>query len=239
MNWSYQLNDKRDYILKFRELIPEWRTRRVDKAWYKQKFEWRLEFNFSAGGEDARHWSLDHRWRQLLEECEANGWNFRRRREIFCTIFTSDHALLDHVLSRDEYTSGIVSLEYTSDSYLTELTNQICGDAITDIKFVSHVPHHRYQVYLGGFDWKDPVTQPVTEYLVDNKEEFIFKGYYQEIINRIDKAKTRERVDQWGRYQGVYDGFNFFAKSTDDILMLHMIAPGKIRKIVKLMERKK
>jgi hypothetical protein len=239
MNWSYQLNDKRDYILKFREQLPDWRIRRVDKAWYKQKFEWRLEFNFSASGDDARHWALDHRWRQLLEVCEANRWIFRRRREVFCTIFTSEHELLDHVLASDEYKSGIVSVEYTSDSYLTELTNQICGDAITDIKFVSHVPLHRYQVYLGSFEWKDSTIQSVTEYLVTNKDEFIFKGYYQEIIHRLHKAKEKERLDKWGRYQGVYDGFNFFAKSTDDILLLHMIAPGKIRKIVKLMERKK
>jgi hypothetical protein len=110
------------------------------------------------------------------------------------------------------------------------LTNAVCGDAVTDIKFVSHLQtDFIYQVYLGGLEWKDPCKEAITTYLCNNFNEFSFRGYYKEIIQRASR--------KWGHYESVYDGFNFFAKSTEDILMLHMIAPGKIRKIVKIMEK--
>ena len=211
----------------------DWRCRSADKSWYKPKFEWRIEFDFSAGS-DARHWPIDHRWVQFLTVCEEKGWQYRKRREIFQCIYTNELELLDLVLNSEEYRTGINEIEYSSDTYLSELTNAVCGDAVTDIKFVSHLQtDFVYQVYLGGIEWKDPCKEAITSYLCNNRNEFSFRGYYAEIIHRA----SLRRPNQWGHYESVYDGFNFFAKSTDDILMLHMIAPGKIRKIVKIMEK--
>jgi len=230
------LNDKNYYIQAFKSLLKPYQFTKVDKVWYKPKFEWRIEFNFSRQDSIGRH-SIDNRWQTLLRECELNLWEFRRRREAWCNIYTSEIDLLEHLLTNEKYRTAIVSVEYTNEQYMNELDNQINLDSITDIKFVKHVPEYRYQVFLGGFEWgNDSVKRPLTEYLVTNRDEFLFKGYYQEIIHR---CKNNNLVDNFGRYSGVYDGFNFYAKSTDDILMLHMIAPSKIKKIVKLMERVK
>lgn len=217
-------------------MLKPYQFTKVDKVWYKPKFEWRIEFNFSRQDSIGRH-SIDNRWQTLLRECELNLWEFRRRREVWCNIYTSEIDLLEHLLTNEKYRTAIVGVEYTNEQYMNELDNQINLDSITDIKFVKHVPEYRYQVFLGGFEWgNDSVKRPLTEYLVTNRDEFLFKGYYQEIIHR---CKNNNLVDNFGRYSGVYDGFNFYAKSTDDILMLHMIAPSKIKKIVKLMERVK
>ena len=233
--WSYQLN-KNQYIQKFEALgLPQWRIRCVDQTWYKQKFEWKIEFNFSTHPEDRRY-SVDNRWIQILRECEDLKFEFRKRREVWTSIYTSDAGLLEHIISREEYRTAIVSLEYTNNSYLEKRGSQTQLEAITDIKFVKTVPEHCYHIFLGNFQWReDHIKRPLTEYLVANSNEFLFKGYYQELITRC--RKNPDDLNHYGNYQGVYDGFNFFAKSTDDILLLHMIAPSKIKKIIKLMER--
>jgi hypothetical protein len=66
---------------------------------------------------------------------------------------------------------------------------------------------------------------------------YLFKGWFQEIIFRFGSANPVANYS--GHQITIGDGFNFFAKSTDDILLLHLMAPGKIRKIVKLMEKQK
>jgi hypothetical protein len=178
---------------------------------------------------------VDHRWTDLIQECERNLWSYRRRREVWGNFYTSDLDFLEHIVSNEKYSIALVSVEYTDDRYISELSNQINLDAITDIKFVKIVPEYCYQVFLGNFEWgNDPIRRPLTDYLATNSDEFLFKGYYQELIHRFKNGLAE---DHYGRYSGVYDGFNFYAKSTDDILMLHMIAPSKIKKIVKLMER--
>ena len=229
--------NKNLYIQKFKDLgIKSYQMRQVDQTWYKPKFEWKIEFNFSH--EDRKYRSYaDHRWVDLLEDCHNNEWIFRKRREVWCNIYTTDTRLLDHVLTEEKYSGAIVGIEYTSDMYLSELTEQVCGDAVTDIKFVKTVPDHRYQVYLGNFDWRDPHQLTLTEYLSNNKDVYLFKGWFQEIINRFGTANPVANYS--GHVITIADGFNFFAKSTDDILMVHMIAPGKVRKIVKLMEKQK
>ena len=229
--------NKNLYIQKFKDLgIKSYQMRQVDQTWYKPKFEWKIEFNFSH--EDRKYRSYaDHRWVDLLEDCHNNEWIFRKRREVWCNIYTTDTRLLDHVLTEEKYSGAIVGIEYTSDMYLSELTEQVCGDAVTDIKFVKTVPDHRYQVYLGNFDWRDPHQLTLTEYLSNNKDVYLFKGWFQEIINRF--GSKNPVINYSGHQIVVNDGFNFFAKSTDDILMVHMIAPGKVRKIVKLMEKQK
>jgi hypothetical protein len=229
--------DKNQYLQKFKDLgLQTWRIRQVDQTWYKQRFEWKIEFNFSTQDKSYGRYMVDHRWVQLLRECEVLNFEFRKRREVWTTIYTSDSNLINHILDREEYRTAIVSLEYTNDLYIKERGNQTQLEAVTDIKYVKHPTEFCYHVYLGNFEWEDnSVKQPLTEYLAANSNDFLFKGYYQEVIDRCKKHVDLR--DYSGRYRGVYDGFNFFAKNTDDILMLHMIAPGKIRKIIKLMEK--
>ena len=236
MKWSYQLSNKLQYIQKFEALgLPKWRIRCVDQTWYKQRFEWKIEFNFSTADKSYGRYMVDHRWVQILRECEMLNFEFRKRREVWTTLYTSDEKLINHIMAREEYYSAIVSLEYSNEKYLDERSTQTGLESITDIKFVKHVPEYRYQVFLGHFDWNDLSKEPLTRYLVTNKDDFEFRGYYQEVVTRFNTRSPAK--DHYGRVMGVYDGFNFFAKSTDDILMLHMIAPGKIKKIVKLMEK--
>jgi hypothetical protein len=237
MKWSYQLSSKNQYIQKFEALgLPQWRIRCVDQTWYKQKFEWKFEFNFNPEP-DRRRYGVDHRWVQILRDCEMNNIGFRRRREVWCNIYSSDTAFVDLVLYKEEYSSAIVMLEYTNDKYIAEKQNQTSLESITDIKFVKQLPEYCYQVFLGNFDWNDPIKEDLTRYLAVNKDDFQFRNWYKEVVGRFN-TKDPAR-DNYGRVVGVYDGFNFFAKSTDDILLLHMIAPGKIKKIVKLMEKQK
>jgi hypothetical protein len=230
------LNDTNHYLQQFKSFgLEQWRIRCVDQTWYTQKFEWKIEFNFSTNPEHRRY-GVDHRWVQILRECEVLNFEFRKRREVWASIYTSDAGLLEHIISREEYRTAIISLEYTNSSYLEQRSSQTQLEAITDIKFVKTVPEHCYHIFLGKGQWReDHIKRSLTEYLVANSNEFLFKGYCQDLITRC--RKNPDDLNRYSNYQGVYDSFNFFAKSTDDILLLHMIAPGKIKKIVKLMER--
>ena len=69
----------------------------------------------------------------------------------------------------------------------------------------------------------------LTKYLVDNNELFEARGYHNEILKRF-------RSQYLHANSTVYDGFVFYAADPDDILTLHLLAPGKIRKVIKLVK---
>ena len=173
----------------------------------------------------------------MCEDFRKRNFVYRRRYESMANIYTSDLELLELVLNNPGYKESVYSVEYTNDKYLNVLASEAGIDAVTDIKFVSHLQtEFRYQVFLGNFEWKDDHRELVTSFLVDNMDEYQFRGYYHDILENRKKGKVRDTY--YGhKPETVYDGFNFFAKSTEDILMLHLIAPGKIKKIIKLMER--
>lgn len=235
--WSYQLQNKQFYINEFKSKLKPWRVRNADKAWYRPRFEWRLAFNFNESQYDFRY---SHKWRELLQLCEASQWHFRRRAEGYCTIFTSEPAFLDLILSSEEWMKFLAEVEYSDDSYLQEFTNNAGIDAVTDIKFVARLPEHFYQVTLGNFQWRDDdeLKLSILEYLIANRQEYIVKGYERDMMERL--IRTKKSNANLGNYynSGMMNGFKFWAKNTDDILMFHMMAPGKIIKIVKLMEKK-
>jgi hypothetical protein len=230
------LQNKQYYINEFKSKLQSWRIGTADKAWYRPRFEWRVAFNFNEERYDCRY---SHKWRELLEICETNQWQFRRRAEGYCTIFTSELAFLDLILSSEEWIKFIAEVQYSNDTYLKEFANNAGIDAITDIKFVARLPEHFYQVTLGNFEWRtdDSLKLSLMEYLIVNRQEYIFKGYEQEMVTRMVKAHEINSNPKNYYNSGMMNGFKFWAKSTDDILMLHMMAPGKIVKIVKLMEK--
>jgi hypothetical protein len=75
------------------------------------------------------------------------------------------------------------------------------------------------------------------EYLIVNRHEYFFKGYERDMLERMVAAQKNNSNPRNYYNGGMMNGFRFWAKNTDDILMFHMMAPGKIVKIVKLMEK--
>jgi hypothetical protein len=165
-----------------------------------------------------------------------NDWKFRHRTEGYNVIFTSETAILDAILANKEWADALTEFIYTDQLYVNEFANHKGIDAITDIKFVKRVPEHCYQVTFGNFEWRkeDELRVNLTEYLATNKDSFVFKGNEKEIIEAKSKGKTST---YYGSRACVFHGFRFYAKNPDDIIVIHMLAPGKVTHIVKLMER--
>ena len=189
------------------------------------------------GVKDRRASSFNHNWRYMLEYLKDNNWQFRHRSEEYNVLFTSETAVIDAILANPEWIDNLVEFAYADDQYLLEFSNHSGIDAITDIKFVKRQPEYCYQVTLGNFDWRKSETArlDIIRYLVTNRSDFLFKGREQEIIE--SKVKGRKST-AYGQNVHVYHGFRFYAKSADDIIMLHMMAPGKVISIIKLMERR-
>lgn len=231
------MKDKQQYIDKFASKMPTWRIREADKAWYKERFQWRLVFDFRG---QSRNWGYTSEWGAMLHVFHEKGFKFRRRAEYFCSIFTSESELLDLVLANTDWVTRICELEYAGETYLNRFNDLVGVDAVTDIKFVKRMPAHPYQITFDRFDWHadNHMREGLTEYLITNRSDFVFKGYEQVLIDRWASAK-KTLTNQWGQYQGISNGFKMYAKHPEDIMMLHMIAPGKIGKIIKLMEKNK
>jgi len=233
--WSCQLKNKQYYIDQFRSTIDSWRIQTVDQTWYKPRYEWRLAFDF--GDPDRRHFYTPE-WREMRDYFELHNWKYRRRAECYCVIFTNELDLLDAVLHNELWKTKLKELAYANENYLHEFTKQVGIDAVTDIKFVKKAPLHCYQVNFDNFDWRrtdEEVKLALTEYICTNIDEFHFIGSDQNMIQTINERK--DKFDRWGNRYTIGNGFKLYTKSTDDIIMLHMVAPGKISKIIKLMEK--
>jgi len=173
----------------------------------------------------------------MLTEFNNREFKFRHRSESYNVVFTSDHELLTAVLDYPGWLDNLKEFAYADDQYLSEFSNHVGIDAISDIRFVKKQPEYCYEITLGNFDWRrvDPLRQNITSYLAINRSDFLFKGRELEII--VDALPRRQSTAHRSN-ASVYHGFRFYAKSADDIIMLHMMAPGKVIRIVKLMEKK-
>lgn len=175
---------------------------------------------------------LDAGWAKIINFCVSNGIKYRHRKESEQIIFTSDPVLLDFIIAEGLH-KEICYLEYTSDKYQTALSNV---DMIsTGVKLVKRDTKFCYQITLGGLGWykNSEIKVALTKYLTDNYELFEARGYQNEILKRF---KDHSRNISLNSYTTVYDGFVFYASDPNDILTLHLLAPGKIKKVIKLVK---
>jgi hypothetical protein len=172
---------------------------------------------------------LEAGWDKIINFCVENKIKHRHRKEGEQVIFTSDLAFLDFIISEGLH-KEICYLEYTSEKYETALSNV---DMIsTGVKLVKKDTKFCYQVTLGHMGWykNSEIRIALTKYLVDNSELFEARGYHNEILKRFRAQRKEIHIST------VYDGFVFYAADPDDILTLHLLAPGKIRKVIKLVK---
>ena len=230
------MHNNQYYIDQFKSLVKPWNYRVANRTWYRPRYHWRIAFDF-ADHENRRPSFLSPNWRSMIDLFSKNGWNYRFRSEMLSAVFTNETALLDCILSTAEYRDKLQEVEYAGVNYLNEFEKYNGIDAITDVKFVKRKPEHCYLVQFDKFEWRkdDPVKQAITEYILANQTEYHFTGYDRTVINRLSGLSP---TSTYYPQQSIHNGFRLYAKSPDDIIMLHMIAPGKITKIIKLMEKK-
>lgn len=217
------------------------RCHSLDTRWYKGTCEWRIAFDFRINNQFPSWGVISPDWRLLQSHFDSQNWKFRKRNDILQAIFTSDHNLLDYILSATELHNNIVEVQYTSNIY-QETLDQLGVHVATDIKFVKNPTEWCYQVTLGPFDYRlgdHDVRVSLGNYLATHFETaFEAKGYYREILVRIrDEIKGKKPLISDYRPK-IFDGFSFFAKDVDDIMTLIYMAPNKIKKVVKLIEKK-
>lgn len=225
------MKDKQYYRNQFREILNK-PCLEYHGKWYNGDYEWRLVFDFRK--EKNRYLgSLENGWSEILHFCKMNDVKFRRRREAAQVIFTSDLIVLDYILENPNIREKLLYIEFTSDSYTKELEN--LDQLSTDVKIVRSVPKFRYQITLGGFGWNKKLDTRIalTEYILNNKELFDVRGYSAQVLDRA--RKTKGQYSQYGTT--VFDGFQFYAADLDDIMTLHILAPGNIKKVTKLVAK--
>lgn len=227
------MKDKTYYIDQFTSLSKP--VKPFYGRWYNGKFEWRIAFHFKSKLDTC---NTQQHWTELRKYCKSNNLDFRPRSEFYTqTIFTKDPRVLDYIIQNENYHSKISFIQYTADEYFSEFSKK--DDISTDVKFVKDLPDYPYQVVIGNLGWKDhqSIKQALVSFLVKNRELYFFKNSN---FNLIEKWETElKKKVQPNHYFGLFDGFNFFAKDFDDIMMLHYIAAGKIKKVFKLVKKEK
>lgn len=224
------MKDRYYYINKFEEKFCTG-CKSIAKTFYRQKFDWRFEFYFLGPNFISIHQNSS--WLALKEFCDTNAIEYKTRIERSSAFFTKDLRAVDYILNNNDLCHTLGTVEYTSDAYNAAFDTK--DQISTDVKLVSKVPDYPYLVSLGKMGWNDsPARLALTQYLVANSSSFVFKGYYADSIERMSK-----HVKKGIAHGMIYDGFQFYAKDFDDIMMLHLVAPGKVVKVVKLVEKRK
>lgn len=219
---------KQDYLDKFKQ--KKKRCFHRDRCWYKEKFQWRLEFNFRVYkpldnsqkviNENER---LRRSWLNLLKTLNTQGFGYRKRFEWYQNIYTNDTRLLDFILDNKEYLDKLVTVEAASELYLEEVS-KLDPTIATDIKFVKSLSEFSLMVKVGGFNWHDDSRTTIADYIRANAEVFQLPDHL---------------VERFHRDKNVWDGFYFYVRTVDDIMMLHLMAPQRIKKVTLLKLREK
>lgn len=210
--WSYQLNTPH-YIEQFKSLnincVP------ISKFWYKSKLMYRLEFSIS-------NWK-DEDWEGLLKHLKKNNIFFKKRVEHTGALFTNDETALDFILSDDVLRKKLVRFEYTDLAYIAALSRLNEADIANDVKFVKHVPDMDHVLIIGNFRWEEKeLFQTVTKYILSNKQSFSYEEY------------TKDRIKSGNAY---WQNFTIYTNNLDEVMMLHIMAPGKVIKVIKLINK--
>jgi len=204
-----------------------------DGTWYN-KFNYKLEFDFSMFDIDGRKsWPLNNFYQKMIEEFKANCWEFRKRRECYIvTVFTSDTDLIEHVLNDPQFLQHLLTLHYTSDRYSSNKSKLEQHGIVTDVKFRREVNEYRYQIFFGDLDYKDrTIYEQLCQWIADAfKDNNIIASAWNE---RLIKDYIMHNTNF------MYNGFNCYMKSEDDIMILHFIAPGHIKKVFCILEKEK
>jgi len=166
----------------------------------------------------------------MIEEFKENLWEFRKRREIFQTFFTSDPELIEHVLNDTNYMSHLHTVYYTSDRYTTSKSKLEQHGIATDVKFRKEVGEWKYQIYFGDLDYRK-------KDILENICEWIAKAYQESTI--IASPWNEELIRRYINHKVTFmhNGFSCYMKDEDDVMILYFIAPDCIKKVFKIMEK--
>lgn len=194
------------------------------KRWYNQRFEWRLEFKCPRGLTSAPgiNWQT---WKHLISLIEELKIDFRYRSERTRCLFVNDLKALDVVLDDQHFLSNLVRVEYSDDMYLSELS-KLGISIVNDVKFVKNIPTLKFKIVLGNFNRNDSsIREELGSYIIKNSDVFHVSGVDFDLLNR--------------RRSKVWTNFSCLTNTIDDIVILHMIAPGKIKKVFELLHKNK
>lgn len=203
-----------------------------DGTWYANKFKYKLEFDFGIydGSGQRTTWRLNTLYQDMLIEFDKNLWEYRKRREIHQSIFTSDKELIEYVLDSNQLLHHLHTLHYTSDRYNSNKSQLEQNGIITDIKFRREVGDYPFQVYFGNWDYRDRLAQ-------ENTCEWIADAYKEKIVSA--SAWNEDLIKRYIKHKIPYmhNEFNCYMKSEDDIMMLYFIAPGHIKKVFRILKK--
>lgn len=205
-----------------------------DGTWYANKFKYKLEFDFGIyDGEGQRTtWRLNTLYQDMIEDLDKNLWEYRKRREVHQSIFTSDTELIEYVLDDHRILNHLHTLHYTSERYNANKSRLEENGIVTDIKFRREVGDYPFQVFFGDWDYRDKQMQECAcNWVADAYQDrsVVASSWNEEVIRRYIQSKILF----------MYNGFNCYMKSEDDIMMLHFIAPGHIKKVFRILEKEK
>ena len=203
-----------------------------DGTWYSNRFKYKLSFDFGIydGAGQRTTWRLNTLYQDMIDEFEKNLWEFRKRREVQQSFFTSDEELIEYVLDDDRLLNHLHTLYYTSNRYNTNKSILEQNGIITDIKFRREVGDYPFQVYLGDWDYRDrSIQESACEWVANSYKEgtIVASSWNEDVIKRYISQST----------PFMYNGFNCYMKSEDDIMMLHFIAPGHIKKVFQILKK--
>lgn len=207
-----------------------------DGTWYGARFQYKLEFDFRDIDPSGRNRGIYKFYKDMITDFRKSGWEFRKRHEYTQSFYTNDVELIECVFTNEAYLKYLLGVHYTSQQYATHFSRLHEQMIATDIKFRKVVPEYCYQIYLGGWDWRHNESRlRVGEWLLQALKDDIVSvtGWNRELINRWERSK--KNIGQ----QVLYEGYNFGMKNEDDIMMLHFVAPGHIKKVYKIIQKEK
>jgi hypothetical protein len=158
----------------------------------------------------------------MVREWKAQGFSFRRRKEHpHFYVYTNDVRILEWFEQSSDRCQLITDLTWTCPVWKDEVSK--LPDMATNVKLVRKRPlgELTYRITFSNIWRNDPMLQLIYDFVKGNGTTF----------------RTTHRWEHAVRRGSLYGNEYITTDDLDSALMLHLIAPGKITNITKVMER--
>jgi len=226
-----------DYIQRFTAVdrvivetkeLPKIQVYHEDKTWYKQRFRFRINFDFRMHELYAYSGPMIRAFKEIDSE-------LRVRRECGVNVFTSSQALLDYILITPEYLNRVSNVTTSSAAYINEFDKK--ENAAMDVKMIgsrSYDPEKKYEVVFSSV-WENTRRG----YRFDDflREIYDFAKLHKDDL--IIPLELEMHFAKEGRIGYYYSTPKLWAKNEDIITLLYMQFDKNISKVYKLIEKVK
>jgi hypothetical protein len=230
---------------KLQETVP-FRITTEPKAWYRQKFKFKLIFRKKEFNERSRSFFYAaSRWKDtahIYEWVRQVDPTARTRHEFGLSVFTNSTKILDVILQDKPFQEYLVQVTHMDLQYANEFAN--LDNVAMDVKLVGPRSRNRNYKYMVQFTWffgRDNSTLAAYASTRESRYKKI-KQLYDFCMDNSDSLVIDKNVERYAKYGKKEDYFygapKVWCHNADQIPLMYMMF-GEIEKIYKIVEKEK